>query len=58
MASLHLHNYYVKNRIELSVEDELHAQQLHDDMISPIGIMDEASGINTRDSIVRNYFEI
>ena len=56
LTSLFLHNYYIRNKIPLSEEDELLAAEPIDDMIAPVGIQDAQSGITTRDNLVFNYF--
>ncbi len=57
-AAIYLHNYYCINKIPMLPEDELHLLNLgvHDDMSSPVGIHDFTSGVNTRESLIRNYF--
>jgi len=58
LRSLVFHNYCIRRGVLLSPEDDQYADNYRDDMTSPIGIVDEASGVMTRENLVNNYFTI
>lgn len=56
VTSMVLHNYCVKNKVQLNEEDQVFADNYHDDMTAPIGLVEEGCGVVTRNNVILNYF--